>query len=162
MLIISKTANVSPLSDIEDSIRGSKIIINERVMIDSFVKIKPVGGTGDIIIGENSYINSDVVIYSGNGVKIGKNVMISANCTLAPVNHEYHDKNRKIIDQKFVPTKGGITIEDDVWIGANSVILDGVIIEEGAVIGAHSLVRGTLESYTIYAGSPLKLIGKRT
>jgi acetyltransferase-like isoleucine patch superfamily enzyme len=162
MLIISKTARISPLCDIEDSIRGSKIIINDGTTIDSFVKIKPVGGIGDIIIGETSFINSGVVIYSGNGVRIGKNVMIAANCTLAPVNHEYHDKNQKIINQKFAPSKGGIIIKDDVWIGANSVILDGTIIEEGAVIGAHSLVRGTLEPYTVYAGNPLKIIGHRT
>jgi len=72
------------------------------------------------------------------------------------------NKNRKIIDQKFTQTKGGIIIKDDVWIGANSAILDGVIIEEGAVVGSHSLVRGTLESYTIYAESMLKIIGQRT
>ena len=161
MLVISKTANISPLCDIQDSTWGSKIIINDRVMIDSFVKIKPVGGTGDVIIGENSYINSGVVIYSGNGVDIGKNVMIAANCTLAPVNHEYHDKKRKIIDQKFAPSRGGIVIKDDVWIGANTVLLDGVVIEEGAVVGAHSLVKGTLQSYTVYAGNPLKIIGHR-
>ena len=88
--------------------------------------------------------------------------MISANCTLAPVNHDYYDKNRKIIDQKFTPIKGGITIKGDVWMGVKSVILDGVIIEEGAVIWAHSLVRGTLEPYTVYAGNTLKIIGQRT
>ncbi len=162
MLIVSKTAKVSPLCDIEDSVRGSKIVIGDRAVIDSFVKIKPVGGSGDVSIGENSYINSGVVIYSGNGVEIGNNVMIAANCTLAPVNHEYHDKTKRIIDQKFAPSKGGIVIRDDVWIGANTVILDGAVIEEGVVIVAHSLVKGALDPYTVYAGNPLKIIGHRT
>lgn len=161
MLKISKNAIISDKCDIEESIRGSNIIIGDGVHIDSFVKIKPVGGTGDVIIGENTFINSGVVIYSGNGVCIGKNVLIAANCTLAAVNHEYHSKFKRIVDQKFAPSKGGIVIKDDVWIGANSVILDGSIIEEGVVVGAHSLIRGRLESYSIYAGNPLKIIGRR-
>jgi virginiamycin A acetyltransferase len=48
MLIISENARISKFADIEDSVRGSKIIIDEGVAIDSFVKIKPAGGTGDV------------------------------------------------------------------------------------------------------------------
>jgi acetyltransferase-like isoleucine patch superfamily enzyme len=161
MLTISKNAKISDKCDIEESIMGSNIIIKDGANIDSFVKIKPVGGTGDIIIGENTFINSGVVIYSGNGVFIGKNVLIAANCTLAPVNHEYRSKNKKIMEQRFVSSKGGIIIKDDVWIGANSVILDGSVIEQGVVVGAQSLIRGRLEPYTVYAGNPLKVIGRR-
>ena len=46
MILIAPSARVSKLADIEDSVRGTKIIIGEEVMIDAFVKIKPVGGTG--------------------------------------------------------------------------------------------------------------------
>jgi virginiamycin A acetyltransferase len=161
MLTISKNAKISDKCDIEESIRGSNIIIKDGANIDSFVKIKSVGGTGDIIIGENTFINSGVVIYSGNGVSIGKNVLIAANCTLAPVNHEYRSKNKNIVEQRFVSSRGGIIIKDDVWIGANSVILDGSVIEEGVVVGAQSLIRGRLEPYTVYAGNPPKVIGRR-
>jgi acetyltransferase-like isoleucine patch superfamily enzyme len=52
-------------------------------------------------------------------------------------------------------------VEDDVWIGANSVILDGAIIRRGAVVGAGSLVRGEVASYSIVAGNPLRQIGVR-
>jgi UDP-3-O-[3-hydroxymyristoyl] glucosamine N-acyltransferase len=62
MLVISETAVISRLADIEDSKRGSKIIVEDGVHIDSFVKIKPTGGTGDVHIGRNSYVNSGVVI----------------------------------------------------------------------------------------------------
>lgn len=161
MLIISDKSRISKLSDIEDSIRGSKIIIEAGVSIDSFVKIKPVGGSEDVFIGENTHINSGTVIYSGNGVKIGRRVLIAANCTLAPVNHEFHSINRPIMEQGFMPSKGGILIEDDVWIGANSVILDGSVIRKGAVIGAGSVVAGELEAYGVYAGNPLRLIKRR-
>ncbi len=79
-----------------------------------------------------------------------------------PVNHEYRDKNRTIIEQRFMPSRGGIKIEDDVWIGANTTILDGTVINKGVVIRANSLVEGELELYCVHAGNPLKQIGRRT
>src|SRR5690349_2203031 len=102
-------------------------------MIDSFVKIKPSGGAGDVIIGENVYINSGCVIYSGNGVTIGNNVLIAAACVFAPVNHAFSDRARLIRDQRFQPSRGGIVVEDDVWIGSGTVVLDGAVIRRGAV-----------------------------
>lgn len=162
MISIHSTAHVSHLADIEDSVRGTKIIIGRGCFVDSFVKIKPVGGIQDVVLGENSYINAGTVIYSGNGVTIGSNVLIAANCTIAPVNHEYRDSEKTIYDQRFMPSKGGITIEDDVWIGANCVILDGAHVRKGAVVAALSIVRGELEEYGVYAGNPLELVGYRT
>lgn len=161
MIVISELAKVSPMADIEDSVRESRIVIEAGVVIDSFVKIKPAGGSGDVLIGKNSYINSGTVIYSGNGVRIGENVLIAANCTLAPVNHQYAARNKKISEQRFMPSRGGIIIEDDVWIGVGTVILDGAIIRKGCVIGALSLVRGELQEYGIYVGNPLVKTGER-
>jgi virginiamycin A acetyltransferase len=161
MLYISEKANVSKLCDIEPSSKGTKIIVEDEVMIDSFVKIKSVGGMGDVIIRRGSNINSGCVLYSGNGITIGENVLIASNCTLAPVNHEYRLKNQTIKEQRFMPSKGGIVVEDDVWIGANCVILDGAKIKKGCVIGANSLVSGVLEPYSVYVGSPVKKVGER-
>jgi virginiamycin A acetyltransferase len=161
MLIISEYARVSRLADIEDSSRGSTITIGDGVMIDSFVKIKAAGGLGDLSIGRNSYVNSGVVMYIGNGISIGENVLIAANCTLAPTNHEFRNRNVRIADQRFQPSRGGIVIEDDVWIGANSVILDGAALRRGCVIGAHSLVNGEVEPYSINVGTPLRRTGFR-
>ena len=161
MIQIAPTAKISPNSDIEDSVRGTKIIISEGVVIDSFVKIKPVGGYGDVVIGENSVINSNCVIYSGNGVNIGCNVAVAAGCTFAATNHEYRDAGKLIMSQGFRSSKGGIIIEDDVWIGAGTVILDGAILRKGCVIGAMSLVRQEIPEFSIYAGNPLALMGMR-
>jgi len=155
---ISDTAVISNLCDIEVSTRGSELIVGEKVMIDSFVKIKFTGGTGNITIGDGSYINSGCVLYSGNGITIGKDVLIAANCTLAPVNHQFIDKNKTIKEQRFKPAKGGITIEDDVWIGAGAIILDGAVIKKGCVIGAGSIVNGVTEPFGVYGGNPLQLI----
>lgn len=162
MLEIDPTARVSPMADIEESVRGTLIRIGPRAVIDSFVKIKPVGGTGDVVIGEGSYVNSGTVIYSGNGVVIGSRVLIAANCTFAPTNHQFARADVPISQQGFQPGRGGIIVEDDVWIGANTVILDGAVIRRGAVVGASSLVRGELASNTVYVGNPLREIRVRS
>lgn len=161
MLVVSESAKISPLADIEDSVRDSKIVIGDNVVIDSFVKIKPAGGSGDLVIGPNTIINSGTVIYTGNGVAIGANVAIAANCTLAPTNHEYRDKSRRIKDQGFMASRGGIVIEDDVWIGANTVLLDGAVVRQGAVVGAGSVVRKEIAPYSINVGAPAETIGYR-
>ncbi|MBU0944669.1 MAG: acyltransferase [Proteobacteria bacterium] len=161
MIEIHPDAIVSSLADIEDSIRGTRIIISASSIIDSFVKIKPTGGQGDLIIGERTVVNSGCVFYTGNGIQIGKDVAIAANCTFAPVNHAYHDKKRLIRDQGFLPSKGGILIEDDVWIGANCVLLDGSVLHQGCVIAAGSIVRGEIPPYSVNAGQPLAIIGWR-
>jgi virginiamycin A acetyltransferase len=161
MLIIAPGARISPLADVEDSMRGSRIVIEDGAVIDAFVKIKPAGGTADVVIGANSYINSGCVLYTGNGIRIGANVLIAANCTLAPTNHEYKDRARPIREQGFRPSKGGIVIEDDVWIGANSVILDGAVLRRGCVVGAGSIVRHELPEYSVSAGAPARTVAWR-
>jgi acetyltransferase-like isoleucine patch superfamily enzyme len=158
---IDPSAKVSPLADIEDSVRGTLIRIGPRTVVDSFVKIKPAGGMGDVVIGAECAINSGTVIYTGHGVRIGDAVAIAANCTLAPTNHAVADRARRIRDQGFQPSKGGIVIEDDVWIGSNVVLLDGAVVRRGAVIAAGSVVRGEVEAYAIYAGTPARRIGER-
>ncbi|MBC3870278.1 acyltransferase [Undibacterium oligocarboniphilum] len=161
MIEIHPEAKISPLADIEDSVRGTRILIGAGSAVDSFVKFKPAGGSGDVLIGERTVINSGCVLYTGNGIRIGNDVAIAANCTFAPVNHAYQDKSRRINQQGFLPGKGGIVIEDDVWIGANCVILDGAILRQGCVIGAGAIVRGEIAAYTVHAGNPLRQIGMR-
>lgn len=162
MHVISPSASISKLADLEDSIRGSKLVIGDSSMVDSFVKIKFTGGSGDINIGHHTYINSGCVIYSGNGVRIGSYVLIAANCTLAPTNHEFRARDRRIVEQRFMASRGGIVIGDDVWIGAQVAILDGAEIPDGAIIGACSLVRNEkIEPYGIYGGTPLRQLGSR-
>jgi acetyltransferase-like isoleucine patch superfamily enzyme len=161
MLKIDPTARVSPLADIEESVRGTLIEIGPRTVIDSFVKIKPAGGAGQVMIGADCAINSGTVIYTGNGVRIGDAVLIAANCTLAPTNHAFADPSRRIRDQGFQESRGGIVIEDDVWLGANVVLLDGAVVGTGSIVAAGSVVRGRLEPHSIYAGSPAKRLGAR-
>ena len=161
-IIKHQNSKISSLVDIENSSRGTKLIVGRKSSIDSFVKIKPVGGEGDIKIGENSEINSNCVLYSGNGITIGNNVLIAAGCVFASTNHAYKDKSKTIREQRFLPSKGGIIIEDDVWIGAGTILLDGSIIRKGSVIVAQSLVIGEIPEYSISGGNPIKLMGFRS
>jgi acetyltransferase-like isoleucine patch superfamily enzyme len=161
MIEIHPTAFVSPLADIEESVKGSKVVVGPNSYIDAFVKIKAAGGTGDIVIGSNTFVNSGCVLYIGNGIVIGDNVSIAANCVLAPTNHEFLDRNTLHQKQGFRPSRGGIRIEDDVWIGASSVLLDGATLKVGCVIGAHSLVLGATDAYGVYSGNPLVKRGER-
>ena len=161
MIEIDPAARVSALADIEDSVRGSRIVVGAHSVIDSFVKVKPAGGSGDVAIGKHCVINSGCVLYTGNGISIGDHVSIAANCTFAPVNHEYRSRDRLIQQQGFAPGKGGIVIEDDVWIGANCVLLDGARLRQGCVIGAGSVVRSEVRAYSINVGQPLRFVGWR-
>jgi acetyltransferase-like isoleucine patch superfamily enzyme len=157
---ISESAKICQYAIIETSSRGSNLHIGEHCFIDDFVKIKFSGGIADIEIGDYCYLNAGTILYSGNGIKLGKAVLIAANVTLAPTNHNIA-KDKWILHQGFMESKGGIIIEDDVWIGANSVILDGTYIEEGCIIAAGSVVRGRIEKYGIYGGNPLKRLKDR-
>ncbi|MDR3506468.1 MAG: acyltransferase [Caulobacteraceae bacterium] len=161
MLIADPEARISPLADIEPSTRGSRIVVAAGAVIDAFVKVKPAGGSGDVTIGPGSVINSGCVLYTGNGISIGADVLIAANCTLAPTNHEFRDPTRPIRAQGFMPSRGGIVIEDDVWIGANCVLLDGAVIRKGAVVAAGSVVRDERPAFSISAGAPAKTVGWR-
>lgn len=155
---IHPTAKISALADIELSQRGTKFILGAGSMIDSFVKVKPTGGMGDVIIGQNSFINSGCVLYSGNGISIGNDVLVAANCTFAATNHEISDPSRAFRLQGFMPSRGGIIVEDNVWIGANVVLLDGAYIETGCVIAAGAVVRGRLAKGGVYGGVPAQFI----
>lgn len=161
LIEINPTAQVSELADLERSGRGTRIYIGPDCRIDSFVKIKPAGGIGDVRLGSRTYINSGCVLYSGNGITIGNDVLIAANCTLAPVNHAFRERGRLITEQGFQPSRGGIVIEDDVWIGANCVLLDGAVLRRGCVVGADSLVRGELPAYSICRGTPAVPVDER-
>jgi len=159
--VTHKSAIISKLCSIEVSSRGSDTVIGPASRIDDFVKIKHVGGVGHVIIGSNSHINSGSVIYSGNGVAIGNNVLIGPNCSITPTNHSFKDRDTLICEQGFLESKGGIIIENDVWVGSNVVILDGAVIRKGSVIGANSLVMGELPEYSISFGSPAKVVSYR-
>jgi len=152
---------VGALASIEVSSRGTHTYIGAGTFIDDFVKVKHVAGDGNVTIGKRVYINSGTVIYSANGVAIGNDVLIGPNCNIVPVNHNILRNGTPMRLQGYPPSKGGITIEDDVWIAAGVTVLDGVTIARGSVVGAGAIVTKDTEPYSINIGNPSRKIGSR-
>lgn len=113
---------------------------------------------GHIKVGERTSINPYSVLYGQGGLTIGRCVRIAAHCVIVPANHGMA-RDKTIHEQP--ETKKGITIGDDVWLGTGVRVLDGTVIETGAVIAAGAVARGNLKGYGIYGGVPAKLIRER-
>lgn len=114
---------------------------------------------GGIKIGAGTEINNFSVINGAGGVEIGTNVLVGPGVQIASYQHVYRDKNRLIKEQDYLYRK--IVIGDDVWIGANAVILAGVTIGQGSVVGAGSVVTKSCEPYSVLVGAPARVIKKR-
>lgn len=87
-------------------------------------------------------------------ISIGKHVAVAPNVSFFAAGHDYAKLD-------LPDTAGSITVEDSCWIGARSIILQGVTIGEGAVIAAGSVVTRDIPSYTVAAGVPAKVIKGR-
>lgn len=158
---ISESAVISPLAHLLPSERGTRMVIGARTQVMEFVVLKCVGGVGDIVIGDDCYLNPHCVLYSGNGIRIGSDVLLAPGTIIAPANHALTRRDLPIRLQGFMPSRGGVVVEDDVWIGANSVLLDGAHIERGAVIAAGSVVTGRVPAYEIWGGIPARRLKNR-
>lgn len=114
-----------------------------------------------ITIGDGFAANANVMINArGRGeIIIGNNVLIGPNVVLRSNNHIISNLEIPISSQGM--TEGTIVIEDDVWIGSNSVILPDVLIGKGAIVAAGAVVTKSIPPYTIVGGVPARLIGRR-
>lgn len=109
-------------------------------------------------IGDNTYIGEcNNIRVAGGFIRIGNNCLISQQNTFVTSNHLIN-KCQLIKDQEWSKDDNFIILEDDVWVGANSVILPGVTIHKGAVIAAGSVVTKEVPPYAIVAGIPAKII----
>jgi len=111
---------------------------------------------GKIIIGDNVSINPFCVLYGIGTLRIGANVRIAAHTVIVPANHKFSDPKVNICAQGI--SKKGVTIEEDVWIGANATVLDGVHIGKHSVIGAGSVVTSNIPAYSVAVGVPCRVI----
>lgn len=130
-----------------------------------------------IVIGDNSYIAADCVLHGpitlGQGVSINhhismdggsKGIIVGDNTRIAAYSYAYAfnhgmDGERLISDQPV--SSKGIQIGCDVWIGANTGIVDGVTIGDHAVVGMGSIVTKSVAAYAKIAGNPAVPIGTR-
>jgi len=113
---------------------------------------------GKITIGDYSACNNNVNINAtGDGViQIGTSVIIGPNTVIRASNHNYSLRDKPISTQGH--SGGAIIIEDDVWLGANVVVLPGVTIGTGSIIGAGAVVNKDIPPFSLAAGVPAKVI----
>jgi len=121
-------------------------------VVEDFTTIN--NGVGDVIIGDNTRIGIGNTIIGP--VAIGNHVHLAQNIVLSGLNHNFQDA-RKTISQQGVNTKS-IFIDNNCWIGANTVILAGVSIGEGSVIGAGSVVTKNIPKFSLAVGNPARVI----
>ena len=133
---------------------GSKI--GKRVVFYPGVWIAP---GYNLQLGDDVDLAKDVLLTTGGGITIGDRVLVGYRTQILSTNHIVPDTKECIFDSGH--DKKPITIEKDVWIGANCIITSGVTIGEGSVIAAGSVVTKDLLPFGIYGGVPAKLIRQR-
>lgn len=139
-------------------IGGDRIEIGDdcRIMADAYFWATP---RGRIRLGARSYVGEYVHIVSHASVEIGSDVLIAPFCYLQDTDHGFGALDRPIRDQ---PSQASpIVIEDDVWLGAHTVVTRGVRIGRGAVIGANSVVTHDIAPNVVAAGCPARPIRTR-
>lgn len=111
---------------------------------------------GDVIIGDHTRIGLHNTVIGP--VTIGNHVNLAQGITVTALNHNYENVELRI-DEQGVSTNP-VTIADDVWIGANAVVLPGVSIGSHSVVAAGAVVTKDVPAHSLVAGVPAKIIRK--
>lgn len=111
-------------------------------------------------VGKNVYANFNLTLVDDTHIYIGDSVMFGPNVTVATAGHPIEPGLRRRVAQFNIP----VIIEDNVWVGAGSILLPGVRIGENSVIGAGSVVTKDIPANVVAVGNPcrvLRPIGER-
>ena len=128
--------------------------LGDYSVIESFACIN--NAVGDVMIGDHTRIGLHNTIIGP--VEIGSHVNLAQGITVTALNHNFDDTEKRI-DEQGVSTNP-VTIEDDVWVGANAVILPGVTIGNHCVVAAGAVVTKDVPPHSLVAGVPAKVIKK--
>lgn len=126
--------------------------LGKNSVIESFSCIN--NAVGDVLIGDYTRIGMHNTVIGP--VTIGNHVNLAQGITITALNHNFTDKEKRI-DEQGISTSA-VNIGDDIWIGANAVILPGVTIGHHAVIAAGAVVNKDVPAHTLVAGVPAKVI----
>ncbi len=138
---------------------GKKVILRSSAVSNVAGCFHPVmlatRGEGVLTIGDGVGISSSVIV-AENRVTIGDRVQIGVNCAIYDTDFHAIDPVRRLdkVSQKTAP----VVLEDDVWLGANVIVLKGVRIGRGSVIGAGSLVVRDVPPGVLATGNPAKVL----
>lgn len=135
-----------------DLIPSKKMILGKRSIIEDYAIIN--NGMGDIIIGDNSHVTSRVKLVGP--VTLGNFVTIGSGAQITGLTHNYLDPEVPIAKQGVTPS---ITVvEDDVWIGGNSCINQGITIGTHCIVASGSVVTKSVPSYSVVGGNPARIL----
>ncbi len=115
--------------------------------------------SGLISVGSRTHLGEFTFVVSAARIEIGADVLIAPFCYIQDSEHGTSSLELPMRSQPSIASP--ITIEDDVWIGAHSVVTAGVRIGRGAVVGANSVVTHDVEAYAVVAGAPARKIRSR-
>ncbi len=126
-------------------------------VIAPFTKIKI---TGRFVMGDRVQIGSSCSMGAGpGGLTIGDDVLISSNCTILTTSYVYDRLDLPLPKQGT--TSKGVRIGHRVWLGSNSVVLDGSDIGDNVIVSAGSVVSGRIPPNSVVLGNPAKVIFTR-
>ncbi len=137
--------------------------IGDNVRIDDFCILS--GGSG-IEIGSYVHIAAYCALYASRGIRVGNFCGLSARTTIYTESDDYGGDSLAgpLVPQKYRSQKqsGAVVVESHAIVGVGSTIMPGIIIGEGAAIGAHSFVNRSCEPWFIYTGVPAKRMKERS
>jgi acetyltransferase-like isoleucine patch superfamily enzyme len=136
---------------------GDPIVVGRGTKLGRGAILSTNGGS--IEIGAECSIQPYCVLYGHGGLRIGDHVRMATHTVVIPANHVFGDIDRPIAEQG--ETREGIVVEDDVWIGANVTILDGVTVGRGSIVAAGAVVTRDVPALSIAGGCPARVIGWR-
>jgi acetyltransferase-like isoleucine patch superfamily enzyme len=110
------------------------------------------GPRAELIIGNNTFVNTGTILSASNRIVIGNNVQIANQVIL--MDGDFHG----VEDREVMKTAGEIIVEDDVWIATRAMVLKGVRIGKGSTVAAGSVVTKDVPPYTLVGGVPAKII----
>ena len=131
-----------------------RFALGQHSVVESYSCIN--NAVGDVVIGDHTRIGIHNTIIGP--VTIGNHVNLAQGITVTALNHNFDD-TKKRIDEQGIATKP-VVISDDVWIGANAVILPGVTIGRHVVVAAGAVVTKDVPDNTIVGGVPATIIKK--
>ena len=159
---LGNNVNIHDYVEINAQVKNS-VTLGNNIHIGKYSIIKCTGEYTDSIpsikIGDNFGCGDFCYFGCAGGITIGNNVIMGQNVRFHAQNHMFDLVDIPINNQGT--TQKGITIEDDCWIGAGSVFLDGITVGKGCVIGSNTLVNKNIQPYSVVVGNPARVIKKR-
>tara|TARA_B110000238_G_scaffold201159_1_gene255371 strand:+ start:8596 stop:9093 length:498 start_codon:yes stop_codon:yes gene_type:complete len=131
---------------------GAKI--GENCVIESGIRFHNCKNLRNLEIGDNCYIGKNCFFDLRGRIKIKNNVVISMKNTFIT----HIDMAKSELNKKYPATTKNISVGNNAYIGSDCCILKGVVIGRNSIVAAKSLVNKNLESYSLYAGIPVKKI----